>query len=394
VPNLIGESDDPKVAAVTGTASQFNAIRGITTAAFDAAVVGVNEDSSDNAGPGVYGESRGTGVIGKSSTWHGVYGETDSTTGGQGVNGTGHTGVAGVGKTWVGVYGETQGSENGVAAVWADGKDGGFGVKGHAKAVGTAGVAGFHVADAGEGGQGVYGESLRNHGVRGVGQVGVSGVGRDWIGVFGETAAPAESGSAGVWGDGRATGDGVKGVANGAGKAAVCGFQLGNNGPGIFGQGTPAGMFVGDVIVTGDIKLNGADVAEDFEVSDGVVAQPGHVMVLDGVGTVRPCDAPYDRRVAGVISGAGSFQPGILLDRQDSPDPDSRRPLALVGKVYCQVDASYGAIELGDLLTTSPTPGHAMRVDDDAKASGAVLGKAMAAFGSGTGLLPILVSLQ
>ena len=52
-------------------------------------------------------------------------------------------------------------------------------------------------------------------------------------------------------------------------------------------------------------------------------------------------------------------------------------PVALVGKVYCKVDASYSPIEVGDLLTTSLTPGHAMKANDHVKAFGAVIGKAL-----------------
>jgi hypothetical protein len=73
---------------------------------------------------------------------------------------------------------------------------------------------------------------------------------------------------------------------------------------------------------------------------------------------------------------------------------ESRVPVALVGKVYCKVDASYAPIRVGDLLTTSPTPGYAMKADDQNRAFGAVIGKALASLGSGTGLVPILVALQ
>ena len=72
----------------------------------------------------------------------------------------------------------------------------------------------------------------------------------------------------------------------------------------------------------------------------------------------------------------------------------NRMPLALVGKVYCKVDAGHGAIEIGDLLTTSPTPGHAMKAADPMRAFGAVIGKALRPLASGTGLIPILVALQ
>ena len=84
--------------------------------------------------------------------------------------------------------------------------------------------------------------------------------------------------------------------------------------------------------------------------------------------------------------------PGLLLDSKGSQD--GRAPVALVGKVYCKVDASESPIEVGDLLTTSATPGHAMKAVDSTKAFGTVLGKAMAELKSGTGEIPILVCLQ
>ena len=65
-----------------------------------------------------------------------------------------------------------------------------------------------------------------------------------------------------------------------------------------------------------------------------------------------------------------------------------------MGKVFCKVDAQFGAIEVGDLLTTSPTPGHAMKTSDPFKAFGAVIGKALRPFTAGRGLIPILIALQ
>ena len=68
--------------------------------------------------------------------------------------------------------------------------------------------------------------------------------------------------------------------------------------------------------------------------------------------------------------------------------------MALTGRVYVKVDATHGAIEPGDLLTTSPTPGHAMKATDWDQAHGTILGKAMTGLDSGTGLVLVLVSLQ
>jgi hypothetical protein len=96
--------------------------------------------------------------------------------------------------------------------------------------------------------------------------------------------------------------------------------------------------------------------------------------------------------VAGVISGAGDYKPGIVLDKQGSQL--NRKPIALLGKVYCKVDASYAPIEVGDLLTTAPTPGHAMKAADPLKAFGAVIGKALRPLKAGCGLIPILIALQ
>jgi hypothetical protein len=73
---------------------------------------------------------------------------------------------------------------------------------------------------------------------------------------------------------------------------------------------------------------------------------------------------------------------------------DGKFPVALTGRVYCWGDASHGAIEVGDLLTTSTTPGHAMKATDTAKAQGAIIGKAMTTLKSGKGLVLVLVNLQ
>jgi hypothetical protein len=117
-------------------------------------------------------------------------------------------------------------------------------------------------------------------------------------------------------------------------------------------------------------------------------------MTIDDTGALRVARHAYDSRVAGVVSGAGDLRPGIVLGRTADAPPGSRIPVALGGRVYCRVDAGYGAVEVGDLLTTSVTPGHAMRVGDPARAFGSVIGKALGPLPEGTGLVPILVALQ
>jgi len=142
----------------------------------------------------------------------------------------------------------------------------------------------------------------------------------------------------------------------------------------------------------GDIVLQNADAAEDFPVAELADVEPGCVVVLGESGQIRPCDKAYDRRVAGVISGAGTLRPGMVLGRR--ADGVRRAPLALLGTVYCWVDADHGPIAVGDLLTTSPTAGHAMKASDPVAAFGCVLGKALDGCRAGVGLIRILVSLQ
>ena len=143
---------------------------------------------------------------------------------------------------------------------------------------------------------------------------------------------------------------------------------------------------------SGDIVLANADCAEDFDIETSAEVEPGTVMVLGEEGALRESDEPYDRKVAGVISGAGACRPGLILDKK--PTERRRLPVALMGKVYCKVDAEYSPIAVGDLLTTSLTPGHAMRATDPVRAFGAAIGKALRPWKEGRGLIPILIALQ
>lgn len=269
-------------------------------------------------------------------------------------------GVAGVHRDGgPGVLGESDGGGPGVSGF----SRAGDGVVGRSQAGDKSGVWGGNTAS----GPGVAGSSASGEGIFGVG-------GKN--GVHGQSASATDSG---VWGENTGKGFGV------AGSSA--------EGIGVLGQGGRlAGRFEGDVEVTGDIRLVNADCAEDFDISAVEQVEPGTVMVIDETGSLQQSQQAYDKRVAGVISGAGGYKPGIVLDKQESKD--KRMPVALVGKVYCKVDAQYSPIEVGDLLTTSPTLGHAMRVDDPSKAFGAVIGKALRPLSKGTGIIPILIALQ
>jgi hypothetical protein len=273
----------------------------------------------------------------------------------------------------------------------------------HGESEGNAGVSGVS-----QSGDGVRGFSTSGDGVYGNGRRGVVGESDTYQGVFGKSRD-----NAGVVGesDNLHAIFGVCHNPNGAGVFAANdrgghGVQaVSEYGIGVLAKGgtlaarlegsveITGGLNVaGDIDVTGDVRLANADCAEDFDIADPGLAEPGTVMVLAGEGRLEPSGKPYDKRVAGVISGAGAYRPGIVLDRRGAHP--HRKPVALVGKVFCKVDASEAAIEVGDLLTTSPLPGHAMKAADPMRAFGAVIGKALGPLPAGRGMIPVLVALQ
>jgi hypothetical protein len=121
---------------------------------------------------------------------------------------------------------------------------------------------------------------------------------------------------------------------------------------------------------------------------------PGTVVVIDPEASnhVLAAVKPYDTRVAGVVSA----QPGLLL----GDAADGKIKVAHMGRVRMKVDASLGAIAVGDLLVTSATPGHAMRsapVDLGGVSihrPGTVVGKALEPLAEGQGEILVLLTLQ
>jgi len=179
-------------------------------------------------------------------------------------------------------------------------------------------------------------------------------------------------------------------------------FPVGNVG---IGTGDPQAKLdvVGQTRTQSLQITGGADFAENFEVnaapaiSDAVTpkVEPGMVVSIDPEhpGKLTLSARAYDSQVAGVISGAGGVKPGMIMS-QEGTLADGKFPVALTGRVYCWVDSAYGAVKPGDLLTTSNTPGHAMKADNREKAHGAIIGKAMTGLKEGKGLVLALVNLQ
>lgn len=67
-------------------------------------------------------------------------------------------------------------------------------------------------------------------------------------------------------------------------------------------------------------------------------------MVFDAEGALCERQQAYDKRVAGVILGAGEFKPGLVSDKRRSHR--KKQAVALMGKIFCKVDAQLGWLKL------------------------------------------------
>jgi hypothetical protein len=148
----------------------------------------------------------------------------------------------------------------------------------------------------------------------------------------------------------------------------------------------------GNVNVSGNIGAKYQDVAEWVETSAPLEA--GTVVIVDPQepNRVTPAARAYDTRVAGAVSR----QPGLVLGEPG----DSKVLVAQSGRVRIKADAKYGAIKIGDLLVTSPTPGYAM-MSRGIKVGGrtmhqpgTLLGKALEPLPNGKGEILVLLTLQ
>jgi hypothetical protein len=188
------------------------------------------------------------------------------------------------------------------------------------------------------------------------------------------------------------------------------------HGTAIYGQAGPsgvAGYFAGNVAVQGNLHVTGSLTAFDkggyvFDVAISDDEEPltlGDVVVVTGVlpgsdpvgipvFTVSRATQAGTTAVIGVVDrpfAADDTHAGLLDDAPIAPG--GHLGVVTLGAFRAiKVDASYGAIQPGDLLIASPNPGYAMRGDEPAV--GSVIGKALGALESGTGLIAVLVTLH
>lgn len=347
---------------------------GVGTAGTSTADAGVMGESTSGTGVQAKSES-GTGLEASSDTGVGVSGTSKYSTGVLGVADS-DDGVAGVSQSGRGVHGRSD-SGVGIEAESKTGNAVSASSTGDTDAIITTSSSPNHAALSGVNNSGGYGVWASSSNSGGKGGIGVYAHGAKFAGQFegavyiegplNTNCPPNSTYAINVQG----------GHSRFAGNVEVTGTHT----------------VGGDVTVKGDVTLSGNDCAEEFEIAAAAAdLDPGTVMVMTENGALHPSQDAYDKKVAGVISGAGDDKPGLILG--GCQPSENRMPLALIGRVYCKADAQYGPIGVGDLLTTSPTAGHAMRAADPFKAFGAVIGKALQPLPSGQGLVRILVALQ
>jgi hypothetical protein len=167
---------------------------------------------------------------------------------------------------------------------------------------------------------------------------------------------------------------------------------------------------LGDPLDQGDIVIvhdNGTNVSYGNE---------GQIPIPE----VDLTETAYDTRVCGIVEAAYGEMAKPGPDPETGKKPRSGAPLVprifdrderakldhttvqpgqvgafvtLGAYAHCKVDADIAPIVAGDLLTTSPTKGHAQKVLDRGQATGAIIGKALAGLKKGKGKIPLLVTL-
>ncbi|HBC46853.1 MAG TPA: hypothetical protein DEO84_00785 [candidate division Zixibacteria bacterium] len=389
------------------TGASGNGVFGIADSGATIGVYGLAKEISN--GKGVYGLSEGAG--------DGVYGESQGT-GGRGVvayaSGTG-MGLVATSEQSIGVFATSNKPSDGMGIFGMASGSHPTGIKGYSSGSYATGV---HGEAASRYGVGIYGQAVSQDGIGVLGQadsadcVGVKGstsglrgkglcgisTGPSGFGIYGENSYNNSVAIKGVATNATA-GTGVRGEGASYGMYAKATYS---SGIGLYAEGGTSGKaakFIGNVVLygitSGEIVMElgeGLDYAEAFDISEGIDIAPGTVVAIDpeNPGKLTSCKQAYDKRVAGIIAGAQGLASGVRLGT-GKYDKD----VALAGRVYCQVEALDQNIEPGDLLTTSATPGYAMKASDHEKAQGAILGKAMEPLAKGQkGMILVLVTLQ
>jgi hypothetical protein len=371
----------------------------------------------DNAGGDITGVTAGTGLTGGGSSGEVALGVSF---GGSGTAGfasrTDHNhfgqnwnGFDLVGFTVVNTANSTGGFRDGIFGASTSNNNSGRGVVGYVTA-----ASGTHY--------GVWGQADSTEG-RGVYGIAAAGSGTNY-GVYGETNSPSGyagffAGNVGISTSGKLDfGNSARQMIDLAGTAYAIGVQ---GGVVYFRTEPPGGMFTwfmggshsntqndpgvggfrqmrldggGNLFVRGAMFPGGADLAEMLPAEPDL--EPGDVLAIGADGNLTLSTTAYQDSVAGVYS----TRPGLVGGAADGESTEGKVPLAVAGVVPIKVTDEGGPIAPGDALTSSSTPGHAMKA---AKVnvggisffpSGVVVGKALEPLDSASGVIRALVVLQ
>lgn len=393
-----GVALEARTNAVSGTTIDGIAIKGWATSASGDETYGVWGESAAANGRGVYGKASSSAAGGAA---FGGFFESASPLGSAVHAIQSASGASGA--TAYAVWGSCTSATSGAASAGVRGTNYGtdpippdefppvrYGVWGEARGYGY-GVYGTSIVTAGIG---VRGEAL---------STGVSGIASANTGITYGVYAESDS-NAGFGGHFLATRNG--GV-------AIYGRNTSNAGPIIEGWNTSDREFYvdssGDVFCDGAFTGGGADFAERLPAAEPGTLEPGDVIVFDPrAAEMALSRRPNDPLVVGVYSTKPGFLGGAHdnADDQDAArpaeppaaDPREHLPVALVGIVPVKVSGEGGPIRVGDLLTSSSTPGHAMKAAPIGELGGrpvheqgTILGKAMENWSGQTGRIKMLV---
>jgi hypothetical protein len=252
---------------------------------------------------------------------------------------------------------------------------------------------GVYASTTGDDSTGVHAYSLKGYGVYGAGKSGGYFT-TNKAGTSGDHTAGVNAGTTYDYSDG------VRARTAGYHSAGVSAHTTGDQSAGVYAYSKKANAIYADTgksdhkygVRTPDkmcaeegYDTSCSDIAEYFSVAEE--PEPGTVMVIGEDSKLQCSSTAYDTTVAGIVSTA----PGVSLGTNDDGN-EGEKLIAVAGRVPCKVDATYAPIMPGDLLTTSDTPGHAMKAADPQ--IGTILGKALEPLDSGTGVIEVLVTLQ
>jgi hypothetical protein len=413
---------------------------GLYSSASEYGVVGIGND--DTYGVGVYGEGYYSGIYG--------YGNGS---GGAGVYGEGYYGVWGYGDEY-GVYAEGDygvwgyGYSDGVVGVSLE--NSGAGVYGYSDYTGGWGVYGY---SAYTGGYGVEGDGY-------YGSIGVKGYSDRTVAVFGFTTSMSPS----IYGENTVDGIGVEGyVAEGTGVYGVSNGRLGsgvygsntgvgygvsgftgygiavfgystastgyavygvaqNGGTGVYAEGDNGGvgLFVenGGAIIYGNVTVNGNIYYTGTETHTVLIAQnvgtdslvPGDMVSIQDSSQSVAAETPaisvsksakeYDTGFIGVVESYYSTSTASTNTTREIQKGDYLHLVTSGIFKSLKVDASYGVVHPGDLLTSSSNPGYAMKAQPvvisgrSIYPTESIIGKSLGTLESGQGSIPVFVGRQ